>query len=377
MAVMLEAQQLRAQGIDVIDLGPGQPDFPTPEPIKKAGIDAIIRNFTRYTASAGLDELREGIAESFNRRWDTHFGAENVVVTAGAKPAVFNVCMAAFQDGDEVVIPSPYWVTFPEVVKLTGASPVQVPTFDENGFVPEMDSLESVLTDRTRGLILNTPNNPTGAVIPESVLGQLIEWTRSRGLFLLSDETYGEFTYAGREHVSLAAYLGESAAAFAVVGSFSKVHSMTGWRIGYCLGPTDLMAKVNEFQSHQSGNPCSISQKAAIAALHRSESELEAMRQEFARRRSLVLHRLERLPGFRCVPPAGAFYVFPNVEEAMSAVGCEDSVEFSRFLLREARVATVPGSAFGADGYIRLSYAAPSELLEAAFDRLAAVLHRP
>jgi len=243
MAVMLEAQQLRAQGIDVIDLGPGQPDFPTPEPIKKAGIDAIIRNFTRYTASAGLDELREGIAESFNRRWDTHFGAENVVVTAGAKPAVFNVCMAAFQDGDEVVIPSPYWVTFPEVVKLTGASPVQVPTFEENGFVPEMDSLESVLTDRTRGLILNTPNNPTGAVIPESVLGQLIEWTRSRGLFLLSDETYGEFTYAGREHVSLAAYLGESAAAFAVVGSFSKVHSMTGWRIGYCLGPTDLMAK--------------------------------------------------------------------------------------------------------------------------------------
>ena len=152
---------------------------------------------------------------------------------------------------------------------------------------------------------------------------------------------------------------------------------MTGWRIGYCLGPTDLMAKVNEFQSHQSGNPCSISQKAAIAALHRSESELEAMRQEFARRRSLVLHRLELLPGFRCVPPAGAFYVFPNVEEAMSAVGCEDSVEFSRFLLREARVATVPGSAFGADGYIRLSYAAPSELLEAAFDRLAAVLHRP
>lgn len=377
MTVMLEAQQLRSQGVDVIDLGPGQPDFPTPEPIKQAGIEAISGNFTRYTASAGIDELRKGIAESVNRRWKTQFGLENVVVTSGAKHAVFNVCMAVFQDGDEVAIPSPHWVTFPEVVKLTGASPVPIPTREEYGFVPAVESLEASLTERTRGLILNTPNNPTGAVIPGDVLGRLVELTRTKDLFLLSDETYEEFTYCGRSHVSVAAYLGEAEPGFAVVGSFSKVHSMTGWRIGYCLGHADLMAKINEFQSHQSGSPCSISQKAALAALRRSESEFEVMRQEYERRRALVLHRMKILPGFRCVPPSGAFYAFPNVREAIAAVGCHNSVEFSRFLLREARVATVPGSAFGAEGYIRLSYAAPMELLEAAFDRLAAVLFRP
>lgn len=376
MMVMLEAEELRSQGVDVIDLGPGQPDFATPEPIKQAGIEAIVGNFTRYTASAGISELRQAIADSFNRRWGTRFGIPNVVVTAGAKQAVFNLCMAAFEEGDEVIVPSPYWVTFPEVVKLAGATPVHPMVPEDRGFVPDVDTVRRSLTDRTRGLILNTPNNPTGAVIPGSELEALAEMTQAEDLFLLSDETYEQFTYSDAAHVSAAAFLGEAAPGFAIVGSFSKVYSMTGWRIGFAVGHADLMTKVNEFQSHQSGNPCSISQQAALAALARDENAFETLRAEYGRRRRLVLDRLAGLPGFRCVPPSGAFYVFPNVREAMHLTGCEDSVEFSRLLLREAHVATVPGSAFGADGYIRLSYAAPPDLLEAAFDRLRDLLTR-
>ncbi len=377
MAVMLEAQRLRSQGVDVIDLGPGQPDFPTPEPIKRAGIDAIVGDFTRYTASSGIDELRAALANSFNRRWGTRFEVENVVVCAGAKQAVFSLCMAAFQEGDEVVIPAPYWVTFPEVVKLAGAAPVFLPTLEEHRFIPDIDALRECLTDRTRGLILNTPNNPTGAVIPGPILERLVALTRDKGLFLISDETYEQFTYDGREHVSVADFIDADTTGFAVVGSFSKTHAMTGWRVGYCLGHAALMTKIGEFQSHQSGNPCSISQRAALAALAGGEEDVEAMRREYERRRGAVLNRLESLDGFDCVPPEGTFYVFPNVREAMSRVGCASSVDFCRFLLREARVATVPGSAFGAENYLRLSYAAPLDRLEAAFDRLEEALsHR-
>ncbi len=374
MVVMLEAQQLRARGVDVIDLGPGQPDFPTPESIKEAGVRAIQEDFTRYTASAGFDELRSGIAQTFNCRWGTRFGLENVVVCAGAKQAVFNVCMAVFQDGDEVLIPAPYWVTFPEVVRLTGAAPTLLATREEDGFIPDLDALEAALGGRTRGLILNTPNNPTGAMIPSSTLETALQLARKEGVFVLSDETYDQFTYSVHRHTSVAAYFEDTSSSFAVVGSFSKIHAMTGWRIGYCVGSGELMTKINEFQSHQSGNPCSISQKAALAALSRPESDFDTIRQEYGRRRSFVLERLRVLPGFHCVPPSGAFYVFPNVREAIKATGCTNSVEFSRFLLREARVATVPGSAFGTDGYIRLSYAAPLEQLAVAFDRLEAAL---
>ena len=376
MQVMLEAQALRSQGVDVIDLGPGQPDFPSPLTAKEAGKSAIESDFTRYTASAGIAELREAIAKSFNRRWDTSFSLENVIVCSGAKHAIFNVCMSVFNPGCEVLIPSPYWVTFPEVVRICGGVPVEVRTEEREHFVINPGSLEAARTERTAGLIMNSPNNPTGAVIPPARVGEIVDWARRRGVFLLSDETYEQFIYDDARHVSIASLLGATGTDFAVVGSFSKSYSMTGWRIGYCVGPARLVQKIDDLQSHQTGNPASISQKAALAVLGDDPSGLESLRREYARRRAFVLERLARIPGFSCVPPGGAFYVFPRISEAMSATGCKNSAEFSRFLLHEARVATVPGSAFGYEEHIRISYAAPRTGLAKGLDRIEEAVRR-
>ncbi len=370
MKVMLEAQALRAQGIDVIDLGPGQPDFPSPAAAKEAGKGAIDSNFTRYTPSAGIDELREAIALRFNRRWGTSYSIENVLVSSGAKHSIFNVCMAIVDAGCEVLIPSPYWVTFPEVVRICGGNPVEVRTDEKDHFVLNPRSLESATTSKTSSLIINSPNNPTGAVIPGNRLGEIAEWARKRNVFVLSDETYEQFVYDGANHVSVASMFGPEEDNYAVVGSFSKSYSMTGWRIGYCVGPSNLIEKMNELQSHQTGNPVSISQKAALAALNDDPSGLDAVRREYGWRRKYVLDRLAGIPGLECAPPGGAFYVFPRVRDALEAAGCSNSIEFSQFLLRDARVATVPGSAFGYEGHVRISYAASRAQLAEGFDRV-------
>jgi len=367
---MQEALELKSQGIDVIDLGPGEPDFPTPTSIKEAGIQAVISDFTKYTPAAGIKELRTALAEDLNRKWDAHFSASNVIVTCGAKHAIFNVCMTVFERGDEVLIPCPYWVTFPEVVKMTGAGPVVVETTEANGFALTTDSVEEKLNHRTKGLIVNTPNNPTGALIPEQTLEELVELVRVRDIFLIFDETYEYLTYEGRKHISLASSVDPARDSFALVGSFSKTYSMTGWRIGYCVGPAQLIKKMGQLQSHQTGNPTSISQKAALEALAGGTRELELMRLEYEKRRRLVLELIDGIPGFRCTPPYGAFYVFPNVSEAMEKLKISTSQEFSRFLIQEARVATVPGSAFGIEGYIRISYATSVENLRKGFNRI-------
>lgn len=370
MAVMQQAQELKAQGIDVIDFGPGEPDFPTPQPIKEAGIQAIESDFTRYTPSAGIKELRQAVAEKYNREWDTGFSAEHVVITCGAKHAIYNVCMALFEEGQEVLNPAPYWVTFPEVIKMTGARPVDLLTREEDGFILQPADVEAQLTERTRGLIVNTPNNPTGAVIPGSQVEELAGLARRRNLFLLFDETYEYFTYDGQEHVSLARFIRPDDDFYALVGCVSKTFSMTGWRIGYLLTQRELARKINEFQSHQTGNPTSVSQKAAVAALRGGGEEVEQMKREYRRRREFVLEALKQIPGFRCPSPQGAFYVFPNVTRCMEAAGIETSEEFSRFLIQKARVTTVPGSAFGLEGYIRISYATSMENLREGLERI-------
>lgn len=369
MAVMEEAQRLRKEGIDIIDLGPGEPDFPTPGPIKDAGILAIESNFTRYTASAGILELRQAVAERYNARWGTRFSAKNVVISCGAKHSIYNLCMAVFHDGDEVLVPAPYWVTFPEVVRLANAAPISVPTSPEDGFVLELSAVESAVTENTQGIIVNSPNNPTGAILPEQNVRDLVSFCRERNIFLLSDETYEDFVYEGRKHVSAAGFLSEGDDCVSIVGSMSKTFSMTGWRIGYCLANEALIKKIAEFQSHQSGNPTSVSQKAALAALSVTK-EVEEMRQEYEARREIVLEGLAEIPGFSCPKPYGAFYAFPDVSAALRGTGIADSVEFARFLIREARVATVPGSAFGAEGFIRISYATSRENLREGLNRI-------
>ncbi|MFQ5741543.1 MAG: pyridoxal phosphate-dependent aminotransferase [Acidobacteriota bacterium] len=376
LAVMEQAQRLRRQGIDVIDLGPGEPDFATPQAIKEAGIEAIDRDFTKYTAATGILELREAVAERYNRRWGTDFSAANVAITCGAKHAIFEVCMALFEGGDEVLIPSPYWVTFPEIVKMADASPRIVVTGQENGFLLDPVGVDSRLTSSTRGLLINTPNNPTGAVLPQVTLNQIVELSRRQGLFLLCDETYEFFVYEDSSPASLAASVRADDDFFAIVGSVSKTYAMTGWRIGYCVGHRRLIDRLRAFQSHQTGNPTSISQKAALAALRGEPAEIETMRREYQKRRELVVALLAKIPGFECVPPKGAFYAFPNVSRALRATGMSNSEEFSRFLIEEARVATVPGVAFGAEGYIRISYATSFQNLQEGLSRIRAVVER-
>ncbi len=370
MAVMQEAQTLKKQGIDVIDFGPGEPDFPTPEPVKDAARQAIADNLTKYTAAAGILELRRAVADKYNREWGSRFSEANVVITCGAKHAIYDVCMASFEEGDEVVIPSPYWVTFPEVVKMADATPVDVATRESDGFVLKTAELDSHATSATRGLILNSPNNPTGAVVPEEEMKALAGWCRQRSVLLLSDETYEYFVYEGRRHTSLASTVDPDEDFYAIVGSVSKTYSMTGWRIGYVLAHPMLIKKIAAFQSHQTGNPTSISQWAALAALGSDSEMVEEMRREYSRRRRVVLEGLAEIPGFRCAAPYGAFYAFPNVEEALHATGSPDSESFARFLIQEARVATVPGSAFGIEGYIRLSYATSMENLREGLRRI-------
>jgi aspartate aminotransferase len=370
IAVMQEAQRLKLQGIDIIDFGPGEPDFPTPAFVKEAGIDSINHDFTRYTASSGIQELRQAVAHKYNREWGTDFSAANVIITAGAKQAVFNVCMAVLDPGDEVLIPVPYWVTFPEVVKLAGARPVELQTNEMEGFVLDPEAVAALVGENTRGLIVTTPNNPTGAVIPGEKMARLAGLGRENGVFLLFDETYEYFTYGPHKHVSLASFVRASDDFFAIVGSMSKTYSMTGWRIGYAVGNRTLIDKIGEFQSHASGNPASISQKAALAALSGDAALVSAMREEYCRRREFVLQILGEIPGFSCNRPDGAFYVFPNVSQYLRSGKIPDSEGFSRYLLREARVATVPGSAFGLEGYIRISYATSMENLKAGLSRI-------
>ena len=302
MAVMQEAQRLKKQGIDVIDLGPGEPDFPTPEPVKRAGIEAIEQNFTKYTASAGIVELRQAVAEKFNQTWGTDFTASHVLISCGAKHAIYNVCMTVFEERDEVLIPVPYWVTFPEVVKMTEATPRPVPTQEENGFVLELAAIEAELNDRSRGIIVNTPNNPTGAVIPGAIVEKLVELARQRHIFLLFDETYDYFTYGDQPHTSLASFVESSEDFYAIVGSLSKTYSMTGWRIGFCVGNKELIRKMNQFQSHATGNPTSISQKAGLAALESSPEMVQAMKEEYEHRLHLVLDLIKEIPDISCVP---------------------------------------------------------------------------
>lgn len=374
MAVMQEAQRLKKEGIDVIDFGPGEPDFPTPEPIKSAGIQAIQANFTKYTASAGIEELRRAVADKYNREWNSSYTSAHVVISCGAKHAIYNVCSAIFEEGGEVIIPAPYWVTFPEVVKITGATPKFVETREKENFILDASDVESALTPRTRGIIINTPNNPTGAVIPERTIQQLAQLARSRKIFLLFDETYEYFSYGKDPHVSLASFVKPDEDFYAIVGSVSKTYSMTGWRIGYIVGNRELIEKINEYQSHQSGNPTSISQKAALAALQSDPELVRSMKQEYEARRSFVLSYLNTIPGFSCAIPDGAFYVFPNVVRCLEATGFKNSEEFARFLIQEARVTTVPGSAFGVEGYLRISYATSMEKLKEGLSRIKAAV---
>jgi aspartate aminotransferase len=375
-AALMEADRCRAAGADLVDLGAGEPDFPTPENIRRAAVEAIRSGFTRYTPTGGITELKEAICRWHRREFGTEYTAAEVLVTCGGKHAIFNAVSALINAGDEVLLPAPHWVSFPDIIRYAGGRSVPVPTEEADGYALRAEAVERAITPRTRLLILNSPNNPSGAVVAAGEFRRIHESLSARGICLLSDECYSHFIYEGAPF-SAGALPGARQNAI-VAGSLSKTFAMTGWRIGFALARPELIRAMMKLQSHSTSNPNSIAQKAAVEALTGPQDAVGMMRQEYRRRRDFVVEGLNRIPGVRCSMPQGAFYAFPNVT-AFLGRGGEDgrpasSAELAGRLLREGHVVTVPGEGFGAGGHLRLSYATSMRELKRGIGRIAEFL---
>jgi aspartate aminotransferase len=372
MAVNEKALKLRADGVDIVDFGAGEPDFPTPDNIKAAAQRAIDSNYTRYTSIGGAPDLRKAVVEAHSRDFGTKFDLAECLITAGGKHAIFNAVSALIDEGDEVIIPTPYWVSFADIARYAGGNTVLVPTSEEDGFRLTVKLVERAITPKTKLIIVNSPGNPSGAVVDDSEFIRIAALCRERGVVVLSDECYSHFLYDGRKPFSVASE-SKLKDTIVVTGSVSKTYAMTGWRIGYLLAPPPLIAAVQKIQSHSTSNPASISQKAALEALSGPQDSVARMLKAYAERREFVLARLHEIPGVRCAPPGGAFYAYPNIAGTFEK-GIRDSLHFSEQLLERAHVAVVPGSAFGTTDHIRISYATSLEQLEKGLSRMAAFI---
>jgi aspartate aminotransferase len=368
MVVLAAATQLKAKGVDVADFGPGEPDFPTPEHIKRAGIKAIEENRTKYTPVPGLPALREAICEWHARELGSSYQPAECLVSVGGKHAIFNAVCSLINAGDEVVIPAPYWVTYPDVVKYAGGKPVVLNTRGEEDFLVRASELEKLLTPRTRMVIVNSPSNPSGAVIPEDEFQKILALCQRKGIWLMSDECYSHFTYGEAKPYSIAS-VPDSKPGLITIGSMSKTFAMTGWRIGYTLAPQRLIAAMTKLQGQSTSNPTSIAQYAAIEAMRGPMDSVPVMLAEYARRRERIVAGLRAIPGVTCNAPSGAFYVFPNISAHFSKEMPDDTAAAKQLLDRE-QVAVVPGEAFGAPGYLRLSYATSMERIDEGLRRL-------
>jgi aspartate aminotransferase len=368
MRAAAAAERLRRAGEDVVDLAPGEPDFPTPDNIKQAAIRAIQGNFTRYTAAGGTPELKAAICERHAADFGTAYSPAECVVSVGGKHVIFNVTQALVDDGDEVIIPVPYWVTFRDVVHYAGGKCVLVPTDEREGFRLTAAMIESALSGRTKMVIVNSPSNPCGAMVEREEFERILELTARRGVYLLTDECYAHFVYDSAPW-SIASVAGAKGTVI-VVGSLSKTYSMTGWRIGYGLGPEAIVQACTKLQSHSTSNPTSIAQKAGVEALRGPQESVAIMLREYRRRREFVVRRLREIAGVSCSEPRGSFYVYPNIGAVLGRDGIEDTLQFAERLLEEQKVAVVAGAAFGTDRHVRISYAASMEELSRGLDRL-------
>lgn len=369
------ALELRAQGVDVIDFGAGEPDFATPSVAVEAARQALADGFTKYTATSGIPELRRALAERYRRDFAAPWTAADVLITVGGKGALFETALALFEPGAEVVLNSPYWVSLPEQVRFAGAEPVEVPTSGDDGFTIHAGPILAALNERTRAVILNSPGNPTGGIIEPRERRRIVEECARRDIVVISDETYERFVYDGFAPGSSAELAAEFPGTVAVVGSFSKTYAMTGWRLGFLLGPRELVEAATRIQGHATSNPTSFAMKGALAALLGAEEEVRAMIAEYALRRDLLIERLSRLPGVRCRAPRGAFYAFPDVSARFGGAFA-GSVELSEKLLEEEAVATVAGEAFGSDRHLRFSFACGRPAIAEGMDRLERFLAR-
>jgi aspartate aminotransferase len=369
MLVSEKVIQLREQGVDIVDFGAGEPDFPTPENIKQAGILAIQGNFTRYTAIGGIKELRAAIVDQHARDFGSRYDISECIVNVGGKHSIFNLCSALVDEGDDILIPTPYWVSFGDIAHYVGARTIFVPTRADEGFRLTAAMVERAITPKSRMLIVNSPCNPSGAVIDDEEFVRIAALCRKNDIWLLSDECYSKFLYEGRKPFSIASYP-EFRSHVVIAGSLSKTYAMTGWRIGYVLGPREVVSAVQKLQSHSTSNPTSISQKAALEAVTGPQDSVQQMLAEYARRRAFVNQRLRAINGVMHLDPAGAFYVFPDITSLLGP-GVESSMDFALQRLEKAHVAVVPGEAFGAGGHIRISYATSMELLDTGLTRIA------
>ena len=368
MKVSAEADRLRGEGVDVVDFGAGEPDFPTPDNIKQAAVRALEQNFTKYTAVGGTLELKKAVCEIHARDFGTDYKPNECMITVGGKHAIFNLMQALVNPGDEVVIPVPYWVTYQDVVNYAGGKCVFVDTDEAQGFALTAAMLEPHLTARTKLVIVNSPSNPSGAVVEREELEKIYRLTAARGIYLMTDECYCKFLYDS-EPFSIASLPGAKETVL-VAGSLSKTYAMTGWRIGFGLVPPAIVQAMTKLQSHSTSNPCSISQKAAVEALRGPQESVGIMLAEYRRRRDFVVARLRAIPGVRCNEPRGAFYVYPNVSVAIGKKGIANTLEFSERLLAESHVAVVPGEAFGTNHHIRISYATSLKELDRGLERI-------
>ncbi len=368
MKVAAEAERLRGEGVDIVDFGAGEPDFPTPQNIKQAAIRALDDNFTKYTAVGGTADLKKAVCEYHAKNFGTDYKPNECLITVGGKHIIFNAVQALINPGDEVVIPVPYWVTYQDVVNYAGGKCVFVDTDEDRGFVVTAAMIEPHLTARTRMVIINSPSNPSGAVVDREEFQKIYRLTSQRGIYLMTDECYCRFLYDS-EPYSIASMPGAKETVL-VVGSLSKTYAMTGWRIGYGLMPAPIITAMTKLQSHSTSNPTSIAQKAAAEALRGPQESVDVMLAEYRRRRDFVVHGLRAIPGVRCAEPRGAFYAYPNLGVVIGKSGIQDTLQLCDRLLVDANVAVVPGQAFGTNRHIRLSYATSMKELERGIQRI-------
>lgn len=374
LAITAKAKELKAAGHDVIGLGAGEPDFNTPQHIMEAAVKAMYDGHTKYTPSGGLATLKQEIIKKFQQDQQLDYKPSEIIVCVGAKHALYTLFQVILDEGDEVIIPTPYWVSYPEQVKLAGGVPVYVEGLEENEFKITPQQLEQAMTDRTKAVIINSPSNPTGVIYTKEELQALGEVCLAHDVLIVSDEIYEKLIYGGHEHISIAQLSPDLKKQTIIINGVSKSHSMTGWRIGYAAGDAEIIGAMTDLASHSTSNPTSIAQYAAIAAYSGPQEPVEQMRQAFEQRLNIIYERLIQIPGFSCVKPQGAFYLFPNAKEAATMTGYEHVDAFVEALLEEAKVALVPGSGFGAPNNVRLSYATSLDSLHQALDRIEAFI---
>lgn len=380
LAIDAKAKAMKADGMDIVNFGVGEPDFDTPGNIKEAAIKAIRDGFTKYTPVGGIDALKDAVIEKFKKDNNLSYSREEIIVSCGAKHCLYNIAQALLSPGDEVLIPSPYWVSYPDQVLLNDGVPVFLKTYENDSFMVNPEALESHITQKTRGLILNSPSNPTGLTYDRKTLEKIAEIILKHNLYVVSDEIYEKLTYDGYAHVSIASIDEKIKSKTIVVNGLSKAYAMTGWRIGYAAGPKDIIKAMTNIQSQSTSNPASISQKAAVEALTGPQDFIRAMLEEFDMRRRFLVKELNSIPGMSCITPTGAFYAFPNTQQFYRKSADDrkilSSSDLALYLIEKAKVALVPGKPFGDDNYIRLSYATSLDEIKKGVTRIREALAR-